>query len=159
VILDNVRSSHNVGAIFRTADAVGITKIYLTGYTPTPTDRFGRPNDKLRKTALGATATVPWDIAGNVVVLVRSLQSAGVMVVAVEQGARATSLFSTPLPATQPVAFVFGNEIEGVSSKVLAAADAVVDLPMLGMKESLNVAVTAGIVLYHDRFGTAILKS
>lgn len=153
MILDSVRSSHNVGAIFRTADAVGITKIYLTGYTPTPTDRFGRPNEKLLKTALGATGTVPWEVASDVVALVHSLQLAGVLVVAVEQGPRATSLFTTSLPTTQPVAFVFGNEIDGVSSEVLATADVVVDLPMLGMKESLNVAVTAGIVLYYDRFG------
>ncbi len=155
MILDSVRSSHNVGAIFRTADAVGVSKIYLAGYTPTPTDRFGRPNEKLRKTALGATATVPWEAITDVVGLVSSLREAGVFVVAVEQHARAQSLFAAPVPTDRPVAYVFGNEIEGVSDAVLALADTVIDLPMLGMKESLNVAVTAGIVLYHDRFARA----
>jgi tRNA G18 (ribose-2'-O)-methylase SpoU len=153
VVLDSVRSSHNVGAIFRTADAVGVSKIYLAGYTPTPTDRFGRPNEKLRKTALGATETVAWEVVPDVAQLCAQLQRDGVFVVAVEQGPRAASLFATRLPVGRPVAYVFGNEIEGVNRAVLTTADAVVDLPMLGMKESLNVAVTAGIVLYHDRFG------
>jgi tRNA G18 (ribose-2'-O)-methylase SpoU len=153
VVLDSVRSSHNVGAIFRTADAVGVSKIYLAGYTPTPTDRFGRPNEKLRKTALGATATVPWEAASDVLELITSLREAGVFVVAVEQHARAQSLFTAQTPADRPVVYVFGNEIEGVRPEVLAIADIIVDLPMLGIKESLNVAVTAGIALYNDRFG------
>ena len=155
VILDSVRSSHNVGAIFRTVDAVGVTKLYLAGYTPTPVDRFGRPNEKLRKTALGATATVRWEATNDVVGLVTSLREKGVFVVAVEQHARAQSLFTAQLPTDRPVAYVFGNEIDGVTETVLTLADMVVNLPMLGTKESLNVAVTAGIVLYYDRFGQA----
>lgn len=153
VILDSVRSSHNVGAIFRTADAVGVSKIYLAGYTPTPTDRFGRPNEKLLKTALGAVTTVPWEAVTDLEILIASLRETGVFVVAVEQHARAQSLFTAPVPIDRPVVYVFGNEIEGVSKEVLAVADMTVDLPMLGMKESLNVAVAAGIVLYYDRFG------
>jgi len=156
LVLDNVRSSHNVGAIFRTADAVGISKIYLLGYTPTPTDRFGRPNEKLLKTALGATTTVAWEAVPDAAVLVTALRVEGVYVVAVEQTPRAISLFSAEYPNDRPVAFVVGNEIEGVSPVVCDLADMVVELPMLGTKESLNVAVSAGIVLYYDRFGASL---
>ncbi len=150
VILHNVRSSHNVGAIFRTADAVGITKIYLCGYTPTPIDRFGRKNEKLAKTALGSNATVPWEHAPDTAVLLSMLRSNGTFLVAVEQTPQSVSLFSAPIPASQPTAFIFGNEIEGVPLELCAVADCVVELPMLGTKESLNVAVTVGVVLYHD---------
>lgn len=152
VILHNVRSSHNVGAIFRTADAVGISKIYLCGYTPTPVDRFGRPNEKLLKTALGATATVAWEQVSDTPELVARLRSAGVFLVAVEQTPQSVSLFTAPIPTDRPVAFIFGNEVEGVSPDICTASDIVTELPMLGMKESLNVAVTAGVVLYHGRY-------
>jgi 23S rRNA (guanosine2251-2'-O)-methyltransferase len=150
VILHDVRSSHNVGATFRTADAVGVSKIYLCGYTPTPTDRFGRPNEKLLKTALGATGTVAFEHVTDTLVLIESLRRQGVFVMAIEQTPVSVSLFSTVVPTDRLVAFVFGNEIEGVPVDICAASNVVAELPMLGKKESLNVAVTAGIVLYHD---------
>lgn len=152
VILCDVRSAHNVGAIFRTADAAGIAKLYLAGYTPTPIDRFGRENPKLSKTALGAAVTLPWEAVGDAHELVRSLQAAGVQVVAVEQAAHSVGLFSYTPPTEKAVAYVFGNEVTGVPAEISSACDAVVELPMLGHKESLNVAVTVGIVLYHDLF-------
>lgn len=150
VILHDVRSSHNVGAIFRTADAAGVSAVYLCGYTPTPIDRFGRPNEKLAKTALGAATTMAWEHHPDTRALVEKLKSEGVFVVAVEQTEQSVSLFKAEVPNNQPVAFVLGNEVLGVPKEVCEVADLVIELPMLGQKESLNVAVTTGIVLYHD---------
>lgn len=150
VILHDVRSSHNVGAIFRTADAAGVAAVYLCGYTPTPIDRFGRSNEKLAKTALGAATTMNWEHHTDTLELVQKLKGEGVFVVAVEQAEQSVSLFKADVPDDTPVAFVMGNEVLGVPPDVCAAADLAVELPMLGQKESLNVAVTTGIVLYND---------
>ncbi len=150
VILENIRSAHNVGAIFRTADGAGVSKIFIVGYTPAPTDRFGRTQPEILKTSLGATKTIPWEYveaSGN---LIKKLQAEGVTVVAVEQTSDA-QLYTTA--HTGAVAFVFGNEIEGVSEAALAAADMTVHVPMSGQKESLNVATTAGIILFTHRDG------
>lgn len=152
VILHEVRSAHNVGAIFRTADAAGIKKLYLSGYTPAPIDRFGRENPKLSKTALGAAAVLPWESAADTRTLCSRLRSEGVTLIAVELVAGAVPLFEYAVPRDVPAAYIFGNEITGVPAEVCMVCDAVVALPMLGKKESLNVAVTAGIVLYHDLF-------
>ena len=146
VILDNIRSAYNVGAIFRTADGAGVTKLFLSGYTATPLDRFGRVQGEIHKTSLGASETVPWEQVSDVTACVTKLKAEGVTIVAVEQTEVSVSLASFVMP--EATAFVFGNEIDGVSSEWLAAADVVVELPMLGHKESLNVAVTAGVVLY-----------
>ena len=146
VILDNIRSAYNVGAIFRTADGAGVTKLFLSGYTATPLDRFGRVQVEIHKTSLGASETVPWEQVADVAACVAKLKADGVTIVAVEQTEVSVPLASLVLP--EAVAFVFGNEIDGVSPEWLAAADVVVELPMLGHKESLNVAVTAGVVLY-----------
>jgi tRNA G18 (ribose-2'-O)-methylase SpoU len=153
VILHDVRSSHNVGAIFRTADAAGVSALYLCGYTPTPTDRFGRPNEKLAKTALGAATTMAWEHHPDTRALVEKLKRDGVFVVAVEQIEESVSLFKACIPSNRPVAFVLGNEVLGVPKEVCEVCDLVVELPMLGQKESLNVAVTTGVVLYCERFG------
>lgn len=147
IVLDNVRSTHNVGAIFRTADAAGVAEIYLCGYTPAPIDRFGRPVEAMKKTALGAIDTVVWSSVLNVEVCIDVLQKNGVSIVAVEQSIRSHSLFSYQLPDSD-VAYVFGNEIDGVTPAVLDKADQIIEIPMYGQKESLNVAVSAGIVLY-----------
>lgn len=146
VILENVRSAHNVGAIFRTAEAIGVAKIYLVGYTPAPLDRFGRAQPDVVKTALGADKMVPWEQVDDSVSLVTSLQKEGVKVVAVELADNAIDY--KDCACGESVAFVFGNEIDGVSKEVLAQADEIIALPMNGKKESLNVSVTAGIVLY-----------
>lgn len=147
VVLENIRSAHNVGSIFRTADGAGVEKIFLVGCTPCPIDRFGRMQPEIKKTSLGASEAVPWEYTEEIKSVLAKLQEAAVTVVAVEQAATAISLKKYELPAC--VAFVFGNEVDGVSATALAAADAIVELPMLGQKESLNVSVTAGIVLYH----------
>lgn len=147
-ILHNVRSAHNVGAIFRTSDGAGVVKIFLTGYTPLPIDRFGRPQPRIIKTALGATDSVAWEAWPNLEALLSKLRAEGVAIVAVEQTERAE-----PYTTYQPhgdTAYIFGNEIEGVPKTVCANADAVVAIPMRGQKESLNVAVAAGVILFHD---------
>lgn len=145
LILHNIRSAENVGSMFRTADAFGIRKIYLTGYTPAPVDRFKRPVSKIAKTALGAEKTVPWG-KGEVVNVVSKLKQDGVRIVALEQDSRSVPLISYMI--TLPTALVVGNEVEGIDSETLTLCDDVVEIPMHGSKESLNVAVAAGIALH-----------
>lgn len=146
VILHNVRSSHNVGSIFRTADGAGVEKIFLTGYTPTPVDRFGRVVEEIKKTSLGATESVEWEHHKDIEEVVQMLKRKGVTIVAVEQHPRATN-FKEYAPKGN-IAYIFGNEVEGVPEEVIQAADAVIEVPMKGEKESLNVAVTVGIILF-----------
>lgn len=146
VLLDNIRSVHNVGSIFRTCDAAGVAKLYLCGTTPSPTDRFGRQRNDLAKVALGAERTVPWEYRASSVAAIRQLQDAGVRVIAVEQTKDAKAY--TSLDAALPTAFVFGNEVSGVSEEALTHVDGTVEIAMRGRKESLNVAVAVGIVLF-----------
>lgn len=151
IILDNLRSKHNVGAIFRTADATGVECVYLCGTTPQPLDRFRRPVTAIHKTALGAELSVPHQYSPDTETVVSRLQARGTTVWAVEQSEAARDLLSDhslEFAASQPVAFVFGNEVDGVSSSVIGVADGVLSLPMLGKKESLNVSVAVGAVLY-----------
>lgn len=148
LILHDIRSAYNVGAMFRTADGAGVSKIYLSGYTATPIDRFGRAQGEIQKTSLGASDIMPWEHVDSLIDLITRLQAAGTTVVAVEQADRSIPLRDLQTPAE--VAYVMGNEIEGVPQEALELADVVVELPMCGEKESLNVSVAAGIVLYHD---------
>lgn len=149
VFLDNVRSAHNVGSIFRTADGAGVSKIYLAGYTPAPTDRFGREQPEIAKTSLGASKTIPWSQveAEEVREVLKQLKADGFSVVAVEQVPEAVSIYNFSVP--DKVCYVLGNEIDGVQQSILDIADTFVEIPMAGQKESLNVSVTAGIVLFH----------
>ncbi len=147
LILHDIRSSENVGSIFRTADAAGVSKIYLTGYTPAPLDRFNRPNAKIAKSALGAQKTVSYKPAADVYQCITTLKQEGVQVVAVEQSLN--SVPYTEFKLKKPTAFVLGNEVEGLSEKILREVDTIVEIPMRGKKESLNVAVSAGIVLFN----------
>lgn len=147
VILEDIRSAYNVGAIFRTADAAGVAKVYLTGYTPTPIDRFGRVQAEISKTSLSASESMPWEARESMVDLIKELQENGVKVVAVELAKGSVRLSDFPVP--EQVAYILGNEVTGVSEAALAEADAIVEIPMLGQKESLNVSVAAGIILYH----------
>lgn len=146
VILHNIRSAHNVGAIFRTADAVGVSKIYLTGYTPAPFDRFGRVRKDIAKSALGSENTVPWEKKASLSALIRKLKREGVEIAAVEQASG--SVDYKDFHPSGSVALIFGNEVKGLEKGTLAKADRVIELPMRGKKESLNVAVCAGVVLY-----------
>lgn len=146
LILDNIRSVHNVGSIFRTSDAAGVEKIYLCGTTPTPIDRFRRARNDMAKVALGAEKTVPWEYAENTLDIVKKLKTEGVKVFGVEQYEGSVDYASVKY--SEQCAFVFGNEVGGVSLDVLAECDEVIEIPMKGEKESLNVSVAVGIVLF-----------
>ena len=146
VLLVDIRSTHNVGAILRTADGVGADKVYLCGCTPLPVDRFGRKRHDITKTALGAEDMVLWEHADDVLALITHLQKRGVRVVAVEQCAWSVRYDTFTLD--QPTAVVLGEEVHGLSDEVLKACDMVAEIPMHGKKESLNVSVAAGVALY-----------
>lgn len=152
VILYNLRSILNVGAIFRTADGAGVEKIYLAGYTPSPIDRFGRIQLKMKKAALGATESVKWEHCDDAAKLIAHLKEEGIAIVAVEQ--REGAIDYRDFVQNRDTAYIFGNERDGVPEDLSMHADAVVDLPMAGSKESLNVATAAGIVLYSTRTRT-----
>lgn len=145
-ILHNIRSGHNVGAIFRTADAVGVEKIYLTGYTPTP-----KTNPKeIHKTALGAEESVKWEKYKSISYLLKKLKKEKIKIVAVEQHKRSIPYYKFK-PKTDLV-LIFGNEVQGLNKKILEKTDYILEIPMFGKKESLNVAVAFGIIVYHLKF-------
>lgn len=146
LILDNIRSSENVGAIFRTADAIGINKIYLTGITPTPIDRFGRKQNKISKVALGAEETVPWEHSDDILSLIHTLKKENVQIVALEQDQRSKD-YKSFVPESD-VVIIVGAEVDGISQDILNVSDIILEIPMYGKKESLNVSVSVGIVLY-----------
>jgi tRNA G18 (ribose-2'-O)-methylase SpoU len=146
ILLHNVRSAHNVGSIFRTADAAGVACVYLTGYTPTPVDRFGRPQKEIAKTALGAERTVPWQHRKSPLSYMKELKKAGWEIVGVEQDARAVD-HHAHVPRERTL-YIFGNEVRGLSKSLRDMCDKLIEIPMRGKKESLNVAVAAGIVLF-----------
>lgn len=141
-VLDDVRSRHNVGSVFRTADAFGMEGITLCGFTPLP------PHREIEKTALGATASVPWEHISETVLAVTRLQAAGYLVFAVEQTLEAVPLHELGTPVGRPVALVLGNELHGVSDAVVAACDGCLVIPQAGSKHSLNVSVCAGVVAW-----------
>ena len=140
VLLDNVRSLHNVGAIFRSADAVLVEKVFLCGITGRP------PRKEISKTALGAEELVPWEYFEEAGEAIEALKALGVKIVVVELAEDSVSYFEAVYDF--PVCFVFGHEVEGISEEVMAMADMAVDLPMLGRANSLNVATCFGIVVY-----------
>ena len=142
IVLDNIRSLHNVGATFRSADAFRIEKIYLTGITGTP------PHREIQKTALGATDSVPWEYSDQPSAIVKRLKEEGYEIVIVEQTSE-----SIPLQKFQPLAakrycLVFGNEVNGVSEAVIAMGDMALEIPQEGTKHSLNISVCLGIVVW-----------
>jgi len=146
VLLHNIRSAHNVGAIFRTSDAAGVSRIFLSGYTPTPLDRFKRPQKEIAKTALGAETFVPWEYAKTTSSLIGRLKREGFRIVGVEQDARSKDYRSFTM--RQPTVFIFGNEVRGLSVSLRKECDELIQIPMVGKKESLNVATSAGIILF-----------
>jgi tRNA G18 (ribose-2'-O)-methylase SpoU len=141
IICDNIRSLENVGSIFRTADALGVSKIFLCGITGRP------PNHKISKTALGAEKTIPFEYYKQTWRLVQKLKKENVQVVALEQTKK--SIVYTKFKPKFPLALVIGNEVKGVSKKALELSDAVIHLPMAGKKESLNVSVAFGVAGYY----------
>ena len=147
LILENIRSAHNVGAMFRTADGAGVAKVFLIGYTPTPIDRFGRIQPEIKKTSLGASTEIPWEHADDIISIIAQLKKESVDIVAIEQHPTAQQLGD--FKPQKNSAYILGNEVAGVSATAISLADRVVEIPMLGNKESLNVSVVAGIILYH----------
>lgn len=142
VILDNVRSLNNIGSIFRTADAFLIQKIYLCGITATP------PHKDIQKTALGATETVEWEYVKNASELLEKLKSSGVKCFSIEQAENAIPLPDFHPEVNSTYALIFGNEVKGVQQELVSAGDGVIEIPQLGSKHSLNIAVSAGVVLW-----------
>mgnify|MGYP000884852543 CR=1 FL=1 len=142
IVLDNIRSLNNVGSFFRTADALRAEKIILGGYTQEP------PHREITRSALGAELSVKWEKEPVVSEAILKLKEEGFIVLAVEQAENSTLLHEVEFMANQSYAFVFGNEVEGVSDEVMALVDGCVEIPQFGTKHSFNVSVSAGIVLW-----------
>jgi 23S rRNA (guanosine2251-2'-O)-methyltransferase len=150
-IFDDIRSRHNVGSMFRTADAAGIEKIYVCGVTPAPIDVFGRSCPKIAKVALGAEKSIAWERKTYTIRFIQSLKKQGFFIVCAE-------ICSAAIPYTDfdisenrknKIALIMGNEVGGLSEKIFACADTVLAIPMRGEKESLNVSVAFGILAFH----------
>lgn len=155
LMLDNIRSVENTASIFRTADCLGVEKIYLVGTTPRPFDRFGRKRKDFAKVALGTEESVPWEYVENIEDQIPDLKSKGYKIIALEQHPRAKKLARlTALPAGRQgdklghFALIVGNEVNGVSRGALDISDEIIEIPMYGEKESLNVSVATGIALF-----------
>ncbi len=146
LVLPDIRSAVNVGAIFRTADAVGISKIYLTGYTPRPTDKFNRIQKDIAKSALGAEKTIPWEYKKTTTPFLRTLKKEGFTIIALEQDTRAIDY--RKIKTQNKMVFIIGREVEGISKPILNMCDIIAEIPMHGKKESLNVSVATGIALF-----------
>lgn len=142
LVLDNIRSLHNVGSTFRTADAFRIEKIFLTGITGTP------PHREIQKTALGATESVAWEYAENPADVAKLLKTQGYKIVIVEQTTESIPLQTFNPSSTEKYALVFGNEVNGVSDEVIEHGDLALEIPQLGTKHSLNISVCLGIVVW-----------
>ncbi|MFA5392623.1 MAG: TrmH family RNA methyltransferase [Candidatus Paceibacterota bacterium] len=147
VILDNIRSTYNVGAIFRTADAAGVLKIYLCGITPSP------PNPKISKVALGAEKFIPFEKIKNTWRLLEELKDENYFLISIEQGKNSKDIFkiTSKILKRKKIALILGPEVKGLSSKILKRTNLQLEIPMHGKKESLNVAVAFGVAVYQMR--------
>lgn len=142
IVLDNIRSLNNIGSVFRSSDAFLIEKIYLCGITAIP------PHKDIHKTALGSTETVDWEYAENTIDLIEKLKSENVKICSIEQAENATMLNDFTPEADSTYALVFGNEVKGVAQDVVSTSDVVIEIPQFGTKHSLNISVSAGIVIW-----------
>lgn len=153
IVLDNIRSRENIGSIFRTADAAGAGKIYLCGITPTPSignQKQIQNFDKISKTALGAETWMPWEYHSQTWNVLRKLkvENANLKVIGLEQTRDSKNIFRYKTPKNKKIVLILGNEVKGLSPRILKYCDDIAYIPMHGKKESLNVAVAAGIALY-----------
>ncbi len=146
LVLDNIRSVHNVGSIFRTAETLGIKRIYCIGTTPVPLDRFGQKRKDFAKVALGSEEIISWEYFENAKVLIKNLKKEKFKIIALEQ--TGDSIDYKKVKSSNRVVIILGNEVEGVSKEILNLTDEVAEIPLQGKKESLNVSVAAGIFLY-----------
>lgn len=142
IVLDNVRSAHNVGAIFRTSDAFLVEKICLCGITPSP------PHKEIRKTALGASESVSWQQYTNSMDCIQALKAEGYHIISIEQAEHATMLNDFAPQQDGKYALVFGNEVKGVEQEIVSASDTVIEIPQFGTKHSLNISVSSGVVIW-----------
>lgn len=149
LLLPDIRSAHNVGSIFRTAESAGIAKIFLSGTSPRPIDRFGRKRKDIAKVALGAEDMVSWEHIDDPYTLIQDFQKNNITCIALEQNSESISY--TDAGYAHDTLFIVGNEVDGVDEKFLESADVIVEIPMVGNKESLNVSVATGILLFHAR--------
>ena len=146
VLLHNIRSTHNVGSIFRTADSAGVSKIYLSGYTPTPIDKFGRLRKDVAKVSLGAEKSIEWEYAKNPLNLIKKLKKDSYQIIGLEQSAN--SVDYKKVKVKYPSLFIVGNEVDGIESKILSKCDVIAEISMKGEKESLNVSVAFGVAIF-----------
>lgn len=146
LILHDIRSAVNVGAMFRTAEAAGISKIYISGYTPAPLDRFGRERKDVAKASLGAEKMILWVEVKSLGVLMGKLKKEGFQVIGLEQSSK--SVDYKKIKTKDKIAFMVGNEVTGISPSILKKCDIIAEIPMRGRKESLNVSVALGIALF-----------
>ena len=142
IILDDIRSLHNIGSVFRTSDAFLIEKIYLCGITAIP------PNKEIHKTALGATDTVTWEYAKDVIEVIEKLKAEKVAIYSIEQVENSIMLNDFQPENNKKYALIFGNEVKGVQQEAINLSDGVIEIPQLGSKHSLNISVSAGIVIW-----------
>jgi len=147
IIIDNVRSVENVGSIFRTADGLGVSKIFLIGITPTPLDRFGRKRGDFAKVSLGAEETVDWEYSKDIISVIKDLKSQDFKIISLEQDPKANKLEAISYKLER-LALIVGNEVDGISQEVLDLSDEIIEIGMSGNKESLNVSVATGIALF-----------
>jgi 23S rRNA (guanosine2251-2'-O)-methyltransferase len=149
-ILHDIRSVINVGAIFRTCDAAGISKVYLTGITSTPLDRFGQTRADLAKAALGAEKTMAWEFSREIEPVLKKLKKENYKIVAIEQSPTSVDYKKVPkqLDQNTNIAFLIGNEVGGIPKPLLSHCDLVAEIPMKGQKESLNVSTAFGIAVF-----------
>ena len=146
LVLPDIRSAQNVGAIFRTAEAVGISKFFLTGYTPCPIDKFNRIRKDISKSALGAELIVPWEYKKSLSVLLTKLKKDGYKIIAIEQDKSSVDYKKVKL--SQKNVFIVGTEVSGLPKNILKKCDEIAEIPMKGKKESLNVSVATGVALF-----------
>ena len=146
LIIPDIRSAINIGAIFRTADAVGISKIYLTGFSPRPTDKFGRIQKDIAKSALGAETWIPWEYKKTLIPLINNLKKEGYTIIAIEQDKKSVDYRKVKISGK--VVVIMGPEVTGLPKKVLEKCDIIAEIPMNGKKESLNVSVACGVALF-----------
>lgn len=144
--LHNIRSCHNVGSIFRTADAVGVKKIFITGVTPAPIDRFGRQRKDISKVALRAEKSVKWEYVKDIENLIADMKKKEFQICALEQDKRSVDYREAKME--KKVLLILGEEVNGVPKEILDKCDQIIEIPMRGEKESLNVSVATGIVLF-----------
>jgi 23S rRNA (guanosine2251-2'-O)-methyltransferase len=147
-VLDNLRSVHNVGSIFRTCNAVGVDKIYLCGTTPTPLDHKGLKRKDFAKVALGAEETLLWEYCESTKECITKLKEEGCYILALEQDENSVDYKAVDITGKSDVALIVGHEVDGITQDILELSDATVEIPMLGTKESLNVTIAFGVAIY-----------